>query len=67
MAQIEKNVNVQNANDLQILQIEKCFDKTYFINFEELCSIYCERKSDDVNDFNYNFEKKRRAWKINIT
>ena len=57
VAQIEKNVNVQNANDLQILQIEKCFDKTYFINFEELCSIYCERKSDDVNDFNYNFEK----------
>ena len=55
--QIEKNVDVQNTNDLQILQIEKCFDKTYFINFEDLCSIYCERKSDDINDFIYDFEK----------
>ena len=57
VSQIEKTVNVQNANNLQILQIEKCFEKTYYINFEELCSIYSERKDDNLNDFNYNFEK----------
>ena len=57
VSQMEKTVNVQNVNNLQILQIEKCFDRTYFINFEELCSIYCERNDNNLNDFNYNFEK----------
>ena len=57
VSQIEKTVNVQNANNLQILQIEKCFEKTYYINFEELCSLYCERNNNNLNDFNYNFEK----------
>ena len=42
ISQIEKSVNVQNANNLQILQIEKCFEKTFFINFDELISIFCE-------------------------
>ena len=55
--QIEKSVNVQNANNLQILQIEKCFEKTYFINFDELISIFCERSDENINEFIYNFEK----------
>ena len=57
VSQMEKSVNVQNANSLQILQIENCFDKTYFNNFEELLSLYCSRKDDNINDFNYDFEK----------
>ena len=57
VSQIEKTVNVQNANSLQILQIEKCLYKTYFYNFEELCSLYCERNNENINEFNYNFEK----------
>ena len=55
--QIEKSVNVQNANNLQILQIEKCFEKTYFINFDELISIFCERSAENINEFIYDFEK----------
>ena len=54
---MEKEVNVQNANNLQILQIEKCFKKTYFINFIELLSLYSERIDDNINDFIYNLEK----------
>ena len=57
ISQIEKSVNVQEANNMQILQIEKCFEKTYFNNFIELISLYCQRNNDDINDFNYNFEK----------
>ena len=55
--QLEKEVNIQNANNLQILQIEKCFEQTYFNNFNELLSLYSERNNGDINDFNYNFEK----------
>ena len=55
--QIEKSVNVQNANNLQILQIEKCFEKTYFINFNELISIFSERSSENINKFIYDFAK----------
>ncbi len=57
ISQMEKTVNVQNINNLQILQIEKCFENTFYINFDELLSIYFERKSDNVNDFEYNFER----------
>ena len=57
ISQFEKLVNVQDANNLQILQIEKCFEKTYFINFNELLSIYCERNNEDINDIEYNYEK----------
>jgi len=52
ISQIEKSVNVQEANNMQILQIEKCFEKTYFNNFIELISLYCQRNNDDINDFN---------------
>ena len=55
--QMEKEVNVQNANNLQILQLENCFFKSFFINFEELFSLYAERNNDNKNDFNYDFEK----------
>ena len=57
VSQMEKEINVQNASDIQILQIEKCFNKTHFINFFELISLYSERKNEDVNDFKYNFKK----------
>ena len=57
ISKMEKTVNVQNINNLQILQIEKCFENTFYINFDELLSIYFERKSDNLNDFEYNFEK----------
>ena len=57
VSQMEKEVNVQNANNLQILQIENCFFKSYFINFEELFSLYSERNNDNINDFNFDFEK----------
>ena len=51
ISQIEKSVNVQNANNLQILQIENCFENTFYINFDELLSIFFKRKSDNINDF----------------
>ena len=57
ISHMEKSVNVQNANNLQILQLEKCFENTFYINFDELLYIYFERKSDNINDFEYNFEK----------
>ena len=57
ISQIEKLVNVQDANNLQILQIEKCFENTYFINFNELLSIYIIRNNEDINDLDYNFGK----------
>ena len=57
ISQIEKLVNVQNANNLQIIQIEKCFENSYYINFDELISLYFERNIKDLNSFNYNFEK----------
>ena len=57
ISQMEKSVNVQEANNLQILQIEKCFENTYYINFNELLSLYCERNKENLNDFEYNFEK----------
>jgi hypothetical protein len=57
ISQIEKSINVQDANNLQIIQIEKCFENTYFINFNELISLYCERNKNNLNDFEYNFEK----------
>jgi len=56
ISQMEKTVNIQNINNLQILQIEKCFENTFYINFNELLSIYFERKIDNINDFEYNFE-----------
>ena len=49
ISQMEKTINVQEANNLQILQIEKCFDKTYFINFEELLTVFSERNDNDNN------------------
>ena len=54
---MEKKVNVQDANDSQILKIENCFENTYFLNFEELIFLYCNRKKNNLNDFEYNFEK----------
>jgi hypothetical protein len=39
------------------LQIENCFFKSYFINFEEVFSLYSERNNDNINDFNFDFEK----------
>jgi len=57
ISQMEKSVNVQNANNLQILQIENCFENTFYINFDELLSIFFKRKSDNINDFEYDFEK----------
>lgn len=53
---MEKTVNVQDINNLQILKIDNCFDNTPFINFNELIYIYSERNKDDINDFIYNFE-----------
>ena len=50
---MEKSVNVQNANNLQILQLEKCFENTFYINFDELLYIYFERKSDNINSIFY--------------
>ena len=47
--QIEKTVNVQNANNLQIIQLEKCFEQSYYNNFEELLSIYFERNNNNIN------------------
>ena len=57
ISQMEKSVNIQNANNFQIVQVEKCFDKSYFVNFEELLSFYCQRDINDINDFIYNFGK----------
>ena len=55
--QIEKTVNVQDANNSQIIQLDKCFENTYYFNFDELLSLYFERDNKDMNNFNYNFEK----------
>ena len=44
ISKMEKKVNVQDANDSQILKIENCFENTYFVNFEELIYLYCDRK-----------------------
>ena len=57
ISKMEKKVNVQDANDSQILKIENCFENTYFLNFEELIFLYCNRKKNNLNDFEYNFEK----------
>ena len=57
ISNIEESINIQNANNLQIIQIEKCFEKTPFINFNELLNIYVERNIDNINDFIYDFEK----------
>ena len=57
ISKMEKKVNVQDANDSQILKIENCFENTYFVNFEELIFLYCNRKKNNLNDFEYNFEK----------
>ena len=57
ISKMEKKVNIQDANNSQILKIENCFDNTYFINFYELISLYCDRKDNDSNDFEYNFTK----------
>ena len=57
ISKMEKKVNVQDANNSQILKIENCFDNTYFINFYELIYLYCDRKKNDLNDFEYNFIK----------
>ena len=57
ISKMETMVNVQDANNSQILKIEKCFENTYFINFNELISVYCVRKKNNLNDFEYNFEK----------
>ena len=56
ISKMEKTVNVQDANNLQILKIDSCFDNTSFINFNDLLYIYTERKKDDINDFIYNCE-----------
>ena len=56
ISKMEKTVNVQEVNNLQILRIDDCFDKTPFRNFNELLYIYTERNKDDINDFIYNFE-----------
>jgi len=57
ISQMEKAVDVQNIYNFQILQIEKCFENTFYTHFDELLSIYFERKRDNINDFEYNFEK----------
>ena len=57
ISHIEKPMDVQSANNLSILQIEKCFENTPFINFNELINIYVIRSSDNINDFIYDFEK----------
>ena len=31
--------------------------KLFFINFDELISIFCERSDENINEFIYNFEK----------
>ena len=56
ISKMEKTVNVQDVNNLQILNIDNCFDNTPFINFNELLYIYAERNKDDLNDFIYNYE-----------
>ena len=57
VSEMEKEVNIQDANNLQILQIENCFNNTYFINFSELVSLYSERINANINDFIYDYEK----------
>ena len=57
VSQMEKEIDIQKANYSQILQIENCFDRTFFINFDELLSLYSGRNNDNLNDFKYNFEK----------
>ena len=57
ISHLEKSIDVQNANTLQILQIDECFDNTPYINFDELINIYVERNPENINDFIYDFDK----------
>ena len=57
VSQMEKEINIQYASDIQILQIEECFSNTNYNNFIEIVSLYSKRKNEDINDFEYDFEK----------
>ena len=57
ISKIEKKINIQSANELQILQIEKCFENSNYKNFYDLINIYSNRDSTDNNNFIYDYQK----------
>ena len=57
ISHMDKPINAQDTNALSILQIEKCFENTPFISFNELLNIFVSRNANNINDFIYDFEK----------
>ena len=57
ISKIEKKINIQSASNLQILQIEKCFENSCFKNFNDLIYIYSNRNLINYNEFIYDFQK----------
>ena len=57
ISRIEKTISVQSSNDIEILQIEKCFENSYYKNFNDLIYTYANRDINNYNKFNYDFKK----------
>ena len=57
ISKIEKKISVQSSNDIEILQIEKCFENSYYKNFSDLIYTYANRDINNYNKFTYDFKK----------
>ena len=54
--QLKQEVDIQSVTNSQILHLENCFEKSNFINLNELIYIYSE-KDNDSKESTYNYEK----------